>query len=255
MPSDFDPTPELRDHFRRQRSAADRHPSPEQLVAFHEDRLSPQELEAVREHLAACPDCTTQLLALAEPFEGDEGEPEEVSPADVDAAWQRQRERLFPGAEAPPLRWRFSPLQKAWGTAAALGLAAALLSFVVVRQGLDLARLRQPQLNPPLVNLEPSGLSRQPARVAELQFPAGAERAWVILNTQARLPDSFYDIHVVAPDGKVVHRFESVPKSEKSNFRIEIPRGLLPAGTYSLMLVAQGRRIYIVDQFDLRVIE
>src|SRR5688500_16531152 len=86
----------------------DQHPSPEQLVAYHERRLAADEAEDVRAHLAACADCTAQLLELADLLDedGDGVARAEVSRAELDAAWQRQRERLPRLAPVVPLEER-----------------------------------------------------------------------------------------------------------------------------------------------------
>ncbi|HSS52886.1 MAG TPA: zf-HC2 domain-containing protein, partial [Thermoanaerobaculia bacterium] len=167
MSSSSDPTEDLRAFFRKERQSFDPHPAPEQIVAYHERRLSPEEMETFRTHLAACPDCTSELLGLADLLDGDaaDGEPaSELPRAEMDAAWQRQRVRLFPLAPAtsPDRRRRLdAPLRRAWATAASLGLAAALLAAVVGLQWQTIARLRRPQVNPPLVNLVPMGSVRQ----------------------------------------------------------------------------------------------
>lgn len=259
MSSRPDPTEPLRAHFRRERQAIDRHPSPEQIVAYHERRLSPQETEDVRAHLAACPDCTAQLLLLADLLDEDDEPGSDISPANLDAAWQRQRARLFPAPSVVSLeaRRRRGPSPRwAWTTAASLGLAAALLAAMVVDQRRTIERLAQPQANPPLVNLAPVGSTRQGAQEASvLRLPADAERAWVILNPVAELDASTYDVEVVAPDGEVVLRLQDLSSSEEGNFRLEIPRGVLRPGEYRVLLFGKtaGQR-QIVDEFALRVL-
>lgn len=231
MPSSSDPT--------------DRHPAPERLVAYHERRLPPGEVEEMRTHLAACPDCTTQLLALVELLD-EQDEPVAAPTRDeLDAAWQRQRARL---------RRTGPPRRRTWVTAS-LGLAAALLAVVTLVQWRTIVQLRQPQVNLPLVNLEPAGSVRQEARNAgELRFPEEARRAWVILNPVAELKDSSYSVHFVAPDGEVVYRFESLQSSEAGNFRLEIPRDALKEGSYQVLLLRRGSgRSQIVEEYKLSV--
>jgi len=236
----------------------DQHPPPEILVAYHERRLSDPEAEDVREHLVACRDCTAQLLGLADLLDGDGGAgADEISRSDLDAAWQRQRERLLPLAPVVPLRDRKPgtppPPRRSWVTAASLGLAAAL-ALVVVAQWRTIDHLKQPQANPVLVNLEPAGSVRagSPA-IRELRFPAGTERGWVILNPAEEPGSSPYDIEIVAADGEVALRFQSLQGSEAGNFRLEIPRAALEPGDYTVRLLraAEGRRQ--VEEFKLRV--
>lgn len=257
MPSSPDPTALLRAHFQREARAIDRHPLPEQIVAYHERRLPPDEAEDVRAHLAACPDCTTQLLELAALLDGEDDASSDLSRAELDAAWERQRAQLFPDAPVVSLDSRRprAPLRWAWATAASMGLAAALLT-VVVDQRRTLEQLARPQANPPLVNLAPAGSVRQGLPEAPgLRLPADAERAWVILNPAAELSFPSYDVEVVAPTGEVVLRHEDLQSSEAANFRLEIPRKALAAkGDYRILLFGkkEGRR-QALEEFPLRV--
>ncbi len=259
MPSSSDPTDPLRAFFREERQSVDQHPPPEQIVAYHERRLSPEEMESFRAHLAACPDCTAQLLALAELLEGDAADDvSELPRAELDAAWQRQRKRLVPAAPAsfPEPRRLNAPLRRAWATAASLGVAAALLAGIVTVQWQTIVRLKQPQVNPPLIDLVPLGSVRQAIQeVPELRLPANAERAWVILNPEGEMELSSYDAELRAADGRVILRLPNLRISEKANFRLEIPRALLAEGE-SYRIVLTGRKpgpSRIVGEFAFRV--
>lgn len=258
MPSRSDLTEALRAHLREGRHA--RHPLPEELVAYHEERLSPDAADEVRTHLVACPDCTSQLLGLADLADGQEDPGPEVSQAERDAAWQRQRTQLFPGPPAglagrPARRKAITPLRRAWVTAASLGLAAALLAVVAIAQWQTIAVLRQPSANPPLVNLAPAGSVRQEsAEAPRLLLPPTAQRVWVILNPVRELHAAAYDVEVLAPDGRAVLLFKDLQASEAANFRLEIPRGVLTPGDYRVLLFARtAASRQVLEEFDLRV--
>jgi Putative zinc-finger len=260
MPSSSDPTEPLREFFREERQSLAQHPPPERIVAYHERRLSPEEMESLRTHLAACLDCTAELLGLADLLDGDApdgGLTPEIPRAEIDAAWQRQRKRLFPGAPAPfPDRRVYAPpLRRAWAAATSLGLAAALLAAVVVVQWQTIIRLKQPQVNPPLINLVPVGSVRQGLQpVPELRLPKNAERAWVILNPEGELDFSSYDAELRAPDGKALLRLRDLRSSEAANFRLEIPRALLHEGEHRIVLIGRkGGQSRIVEEFAFRV--
>ena len=240
----------------------DRHPPPETLVAYHEQRLAEPEAEDLREHLATCRDCTAQLLSLADLLDGG-GVPaaEEISRAELDAAWERQRERRLPPAPVAPVvplagrRAGFPPPPRpSWVTAASLGLAAAL-ALVVIAQWRTIARLEQPRANPPLVNLAPAGSLREtrPA-TPELRLSEGTERAWVILNPTSEPDGSPYDVEVVTAGGEVVLRLRDLRSSEAGNFRLEIPRALLAPGDYKIRLLpTTGGRRRAGEEFELKV--
>ncbi|HYO14379.1 MAG TPA: zf-HC2 domain-containing protein [Thermoanaerobaculia bacterium] len=259
MSSSSDPAERLRAHYRRERGTIDRHPSPEQIVAYHERRLSSEEAEEVRAHLAACADCTAQLLMLADLLDEGDEPGSEIPPAQLDAAWQRQRARLFPAPAMVSLETRKSrrPSPRwAWTTAASLGLAAALLAVMVVDQRRIIERLSQPQVNPPLVNLAPVDATRQGGGEApELRFPANAEWTWVILNPVEELDSPTYDVEIVAPDGEVVLRLPDLSSSEAGNFRFGVPPGVLRAGEHRIRLFGKeaGQR-RAAGEFALRVL-
>lgn len=245
------------DNFQKERQTINQHLHPEQIVAYHERRLPPDEAEKIRAHLVECPDCTTELLALEDLYDED-GSAADILPTELDAAWQRQRERLFPAAPVVPLesRQEVRPPRKDWKLAAPFALAASLLAVVALVQWRTIVRLDTPRANPPLVNLEPVGSVRQglPA-TPELRLPAEAERAWVILNPSADVAaDSTYDVDLAAPDGETVLRLEDLAVSEEGNFRLEIPRSALRAGDSTIYLFEKGdgqRRL--VEAFELSV--
>lgn len=257
MPSSSDPTESLRAHFQKERQSSEQHPSPERIAAYHEHRLGPEEAEEVREHLAACPDCAAQLLALASLFDGDEESGPEMSRAELDAAWERQRARLFPSPPAVLAERRKPPVSSrwAWATAATMGLAAALLTVVVIDQRKALEQLARPQANPPLVNLVPVGSVRQGVEdVPELRFPEEGEWAWVILSPP-ELGSPSYDVEVFGPNGERILLFESLRGSEADNFRIALPPSVLAApGEYRILLFGkkEGQR-QDPEEFAFRV--
>jgi hypothetical protein len=255
MPSGADPAERLRAHLRQERQLLDPHPSPERVAAYHERLLSAEESEQVREHLAACPDCTAELLALAALPDG-EGE-EEISARELDEAWRRLAHPSAPAVvDLPRPSASRAPAQHLpWATAAVLGLAAALLAFVVVDQRQTIARLAEPRINPPLASLEPVDSVRQGLRaVPELALPAEAERVWIILNPAADLAFPSYEIEILAPDGTLALRFRDLQPTEAGNFRLEVPRSRLRAGSCRLLLsgVRSGER-HRLEEFALTV--
>jgi Putative zinc-finger len=246
MPSRADPEAELKVYFRRRRPVESPHPAPETLAAYQADRLPPAEEEAVREHLVSCPDCAALVLEFAALCAAPDGD-SEVADREVAAAWRRQRSHLFGAAAGETPGWRrvaASP-RWAWATAACLALAAAGLGLWTAHQGRILAELRQVQVNPPLINLTPMGSLRQPGtEPAVVRFPPGAPRAWLILNPEAPLDAAAYEVDFVAADGQSRLTLRDLTPSEAHNFRLELPRGRLPAGEYRVRLVAleAGRR-------------
>jgi hypothetical protein len=249
----------LRNFFRQEHGSLDQHPPPEQILAYHERRLPPEEMEIFRTHLAACPDCTSELLGLADLFAEDGNLDSKVPRPELDAAWQRQRERLSPAVAPVPFPQRPRPggpsLRRAWTAAASLGLAAALLAAVVVVQWRTIVQMKQPQVNPPLVNLVPVGSVRQGLQeVPVLRLPARGERVWVILNPEGELGSSSYDAELREAGGKVILRLRDLQSSEAANFRLEIPRALLREGEYRIVLLGtKAGQSRVVEEFAFRV--
>lgn len=238
--------------------AIDQHPLPERIAAYHERRLPPDEAEEIRAHLAACPDCTTELLALADLYDEVDDPAAEVSPASLDAAWRRQRQRLFPAsAVVVPLESRRAgpSVKRAWTAAASFALAASLLGVVALVQWRTIVRLEAPQANPPLVNLVPVDSTREgPEGAPVLTIPEEAERVWVILNPSADVSeDSAYVVEIAAPDGAVLWR-QDLTVSEAGNFRLDLRRSILTTGDHQVSLFEKrggGRRL--VERYVLSV--
>jgi len=255
MPSRPDLTEALRARLQGERYA--RHPLPEELVAYHEQRISSDEADEIRAHLVACPGCVAELLGLADLSEEKDDSGSEVARAEMDAAWQRQRARLFPSPPASftPARKTTAPIHPAWAAAASLGLAAALLAVVAIAQWRTIATLSQPLANPPLVNLAPAGSVRQESgEASRLLLSANAQRAWVILNPARELSSPSYDVDLLDSKRRLVLRFQGLQPSEAANFRLEIPRTVLPVGDYRILLFArQAESRQFQEEFDLRV--
>lgn len=234
----------------------DQHPSPEQLVAYHERRLTVDEAEAVRSHLVACADCTAELLELVDLLdgEGDGVARAEMPRAELDAAWRKQRERLPQVVSLEERRADKAPRRRSWATAVAMGLAAAL-AFVVVAQWRTIDRLRQPQANPPLINLLPAESTRTGSpEASELRFSKGEEWAWVILNPSGDLDSSRYGVVITTAGGQEVLSFHDLRSSEAGNLRLGIPRTALKEGDYKIHLLREEGGLHqILEEFELKV--
>lgn len=238
--------------FPKERQTIDQHPLPEQIVAYHERRLPPDEAEEIRAHLVECPDCTTQLLALADLFDDEDGAATDIAPVELDAAWQRQRERLFPAAPVVPMESRRE--RKSWMTAAPFALAASLLAVVTLVQWRTNVRLEQPRANPPLVNLEPvDSIRRGTEAVPELQLAEDTEWVWVILNPSPDLEAGLYEVEVVGPKDERSAPLK-VRAREARDFRFQIPSSAFSMGNnkISLFEIREGQR-WLLAEFELGV--
>ncbi|MCP4661121.1 MAG: hypothetical protein GY856_37440, partial [bacterium] len=219
----------------------------------HAEKLSSDEDETIREHLVHCDECAALVLELAALSESSAEPASEVSAFEVAAACRRQRPRLLEElgsgtAKAPSARW-------AWATAASLALATMALGLWVATLRQTVEELREPQVNPPVLNLEPVGAVRDPANaVPVMELVPGASRGWLILNPAEDPGCSSYRVEFIASDGRSLWTRAGFERSEAGNFRLELPRALLPAGEYRVLLsgLRDGRQEPI-DEYRLRI--
>lgn len=239
MSSSSEAAEPLRRAIRRLAAAGGPHPSPEAIVAYREGRSEPDAEEEIREHLAGCPECATDLLELDSLLAG-EPRPgtEEISGAEIEAAWARQRARSF---AAQPAARRESRRRRVSVVTSGLALAASILASVTVVQWHRIARLEAPQGNPPMLLLAPKGSAREGApAVPRLEFSKGSQSAWLVLDTETDLDVAAYEIEKIGPGGTVLLRISDLRSDDAGNLRLEVSRRDLPAGRHRLLLY--GRR-------------
>ena len=237
-------------------ATAGAHPSPEQLVAYHHDRLPPAEIEPVQEHLAQCRLCADLLLELVR-FTGEEdGARPGLVDFEAEAAWRqlapRLREEIRADSTAeisPPERRKRAPVARlAYGLAAALLISTVGLGLWAGRLRGQLDALRRPQANVPILNLEPAGFAR--GDDAQVVARAG-RRSVLILNPTSFPAPASYRVEILAAGGARLWSGEGLLPTGAGNFNLELPGDLLTPGTYRLRLLRDGEE---AAKFDLRVI-
>ncbi len=228
----------LREHFRQSR-AVSQHPAPEQLAAYHDDQLSSEREQAIRQHLVHCEDCAAIVLQLAADADSPAEPDAEVSDFEVAAAWRRQRVRLLEHGALPAAEGVRTPpaLRLAWATAAALALVILPLSLRVGSLRQTVRELREPQINPPVLNLEPVGTVRDVAvPVPAIELSSGFSRGWLILNLVEDPQALSYRVEFITSDGRTAWAREGLRKSEAGNFRLELTGDFLLPGQYRVLL-------------------
>lgn len=248
MPNTSDPTDDLRAFFRDERQEED-HPEGERLVAYHERRLSPEEQEEMRQHLAACPDCAAQLLELAALLESEAPPGPAMLPAEIEAAWERfavgTKATVSPAAPEPFRSKRpaggdrsyRSSSRWAWGLAAVLAVTTAGLSALALHQG----RLLKDQDNLPMVSLLFEDTARNGSGEPEvLTFRPNDLRGTILLQPPEAQSDSTYVLDFENEDGRVLSSRRvtqrEIEGTSDQNVRLEVSRSSLPPGRYSLVL-------------------
>lgn len=263
MPNTSDPTDELR-AFLRDQAPEDDHPTGERLVAYHERRLPSEEQEAMRRHLAACPDCAAQLLELAALVGSDVPPGPALPPAEMEAAWARFAAgtktaepaaaplpfRAPAGAGRPPRssnRW-------AWGLAALLAVTTAGLSALALHQGRLLRDLEAPRVGTPYVQLSSSGArGNRESEPQTLPFRPGNDRASIFVTLpRAARSHSAFEIRFETAEGTPRFSLTATDDDLAANSNIlslDVSRRSLPEGLYRIEVwgLTPGKRQKIVD--------
>ncbi len=266
------------------RDGVSRHPSARQLAAYHREELPPEETEALRDHLALCPECSELLLDLAgfgELAASTEAQHwEERKPA----VWGSLRSAL--AAEPARLPRRVAPRRvvsrRRWLSLAA---AAALVLAVgtAVWQTLDLGRTRQrlaataeqleraeerigelergaaelaPQLVVPSLDLFPPGYRRGGGTEPILEIPRHARIFVLQLHIADAGSHTDYRLRILASGGEEVWSGSGLRRTAGGTFRVALPRTLLPSGRYRLELYgAQEPSSQQLAHYDLMIEE
>jgi hypothetical protein len=236
---------ELARRYRQATAAASRRdcPSGETLARAAAGDLSPAEREQVVDHLAGCSDCAEEYRLATS-----------LEPWAADAGTGTGRQRITP--------W-LSGLAAA--AVVAISTSAGLWSYFELRRsrveleratelarrsaedtaGLrrEVAQLAQPQINVVIADVFPPDATRgergsdgEPTIVV----PADARLFTVILNSSDAAPPnpSGYTLEVLNDGGSLVWRGAGLQRSRFGTFTVALPRTLLPAGRYRLVLRA-----------------
>ncbi|MEA2690970.1 MAG: hypothetical protein QOJ16_357 [Acidobacteriota bacterium] len=237
------------------------HPSPETLVAYHEDRLVGEERERLRDHLALCADCAQLLLDLAvfpevevlaglrSPTEGD-----------VDEAWQAMQARLgrekravatpAPAGVVRPPRSRPRPAYVPWALAASWLLVAGLGLWVFELRR-EYARLAEPAVNVAVAELSVEGEQVRGGERGSVRVSSIAGRTLFDADAAGLPRHSGYEVEILSGPGTghALWTGRELKRSRDDHFTLDLPPGFLSAGPYRLRLfgVDDGHREKLAD--------
>jgi hypothetical protein len=250
------------------RRSGEKHPAPEELVAYRAGDLTAEEDDRIQEHLTQCRDCARLLLDLAE-FEQLTPPPEELGPVDAraEASWQRLRSRLKdeeePEEEPPVLQHRPRPRVPLWRKPAVPWALAAGLALCVVGLGLRTATLQQqvgvlsaPKIGIALVDLYPE--SERTTRGDAPQVEKVGASSVLFLHLPERPAESpvfeTYELEVVPASGKD-SVFKLPPaQGQDGSLTLQLPPTPLPPGPYTAHLYGlTGGQRQLVDQYSFEV--
>ncbi len=216
---------------------------PDELIAYREGRMTPAEVEACRERLAASPASVEQLLDLDDFAELGPPPEERLSRRQVAAAWEDVAGRIasrgavvpFPGHGRAPARL----LALAAALAAlALGLAGASVWLWSERAVLQarVEALSRPRINVAAVELYLPGFYRRSGEKAALDVPAGAGTVHVLLSLPQPSAGEVFALRIVDGAGATVWDGESLVANEANTVSVALGRELLVPGRYRFEL-------------------
>lgn len=226
-------------------SSMEPHPSPDELLGYHEQTLPDDAADRVREHLVGCEQCAQVVLDFAAfPRIEPKDERDRMSPMELEAGW-RDLEREIERRRRP--LWQrheiLLPLAAAL-FAVAIGLGA--WSLTLHRQ---IETLRGPSADVLVAaELRPGG-NRTRGADESIQVPRWARRVIILLSV---FPDEDYERYGVdvytAGRGRVVTGFP-VRRGPDGLFSLELPRAVLGVGEGRIELygLRQGRRALVAE--------
>lgn len=142
------------------------HPSPEELVAYHQSQLDTGKREAVEEHVTICRECAALLLDLSTLME----DPSEQSAVEVEAVGQSSRgpsER--PGRAFPAAPHAIQASRAAGGASRYWAALAAALFVLLIGAGLWIATLLPNTASPRNGQASEAELRALRAQITELE--------------------------------------------------------------------------------------
>jgi hypothetical protein len=237
------------------------------------DRLAGREMTAFErqhalEHVTTCASCGAMYRALrileAEARAFDPGVP---------AAPHVAAESSFDGVDARGSWFGGRQLAAAMLALAAIGALASwnvslrranarLETTLAGANDTQIADLRRrlaeasaPQLNVPLISLEPDALRSEPG-AATVVLPADAKLLTIVLNTADEREYQDYELRILDGRGSLVWNGRGLRKSARNTFTLSVPRDVLGVGEYRLELTGvRGGQAGAVQAYQVRVVE
>lgn len=227
------------------------HPPPDELLAYHEGRLSADDVERIQEHLVQCGACSGVVLDFARfPRLEPPDESHRLSGAEVEERWQSLEREL--GARRRPL-WRRSEV---------LLPLAALFFFATLGLALWVSALRQEvdALRAPrgdvyvMADLRPDGGATRGGTDAR-RLPPWAERVVVLLALAPGADYGTYEVELSREGGGGGLSTLPVFQTPEGGFAVEVPADLVESpGRYRFELYGlEGGRRESLAEYSLEI--
>jgi hypothetical protein len=122
-----------------------------------------------------------------------------------------------------------------------------------LRRNVD--ELSRPQLNTPIIDLEPQGATRgeSSARFKLIEVPSTAHLFTVVLNVSGQPKASSYAVEITDLNGQVIWKGQGLHKSADNTFTLSVSRRMLPAGRYHFVLYTLGAQRERVEDYAVEV--
>lgn len=231
----------LLDRKQRLRPDAGWHPSPEELTAYRDNRLSARRAARVCCHLGVCCECPDLLLELERFLEA---LPEDT--AEDTAAWRELYRQLFEEPPARPSAWRVPPILVSVRTAYAFAAAALFAAVALSLWSLS----PHPLANVAIASVEMPGVRRGTETTQEVRVPS---RGILLVVSSSRMEDgSDLRLDLLDPSGRRLGSVDRL-RSESGSVQAFLPRRLLPPGEVRLRLTGRGLSA-TAEEVTLRVL-
>ncbi|HEX3554323.1 MAG TPA: zf-HC2 domain-containing protein [Thermoanaerobaculia bacterium] len=227
------------------------HPAPEKLSAYLANELSPEEDDALQEHLTQCTLCADLLLDLQRFLDPPaEDRPREgVADFETAAEWRELKEKLR--VKAPTAVRRRSLLRRI----SVAPVLAAALAFVFVGAAFQIMVLERRLSSPRAVQIttiEAQGSKKGTPREAEpTPFRLGNV---AVFDTHSDHPYPKYRLVFKDKDGQV-RRTEEAQEGESGMIALLLPGDFLKPGVYHVEVQGpEGAAANPIREFDIRIL-
>ncbi len=265
------------------RQGMTQHPSGRELAAYHHEELSSTEMEALRDHLSMCPECSELLLDLSGFEQLGQGAEARRWTQRQPAVWQAlqsnltasetQRTPVSVASGRNVLQPRWLPLAMAAALVLAVGAAIWLTldlgrtreQLAVAAEQLARAELRidtfgqtattmEPLLVVPSLDLFPPGYQRGGEMKPNLTVPPQADLFVLQLHVAETKSEADHRLRILTPGGVEVWAGNGLRRTPGGTFRVAVPRSFLPSGRYRLELYdVEESSTQPLAQYDLAI--
>lgn len=233
-------------------------PTPEELLAYRDGRLSPEERRQLEARIAIHPDAARALADLAAfpEVEAAPGVPD-LSDEEIETRWPAFRAQLASLPGRPPVPERPLSTARRWPPAGRLAAAAVAIVAVGWAGGFLSGRasreLPEPAINVSIAELAPKRAGGERG-VKAVEMGERSEALVLILGAPEGEGFSEYEAEVLDARGARIWSREGLHPTQLGTFHLSFPRGVLAPGRYRILLSGrEGERKALLATYELRL--